>query len=223
MGTLIDLTGQRFGKLVALEKLSPQPDGVTRWLCRCDCGNDHIVAYTNLKNGHVTSCGCKKAHDLAGKVFGKLTVLYRSEKRYKKGNQEYPLWVCRCECGEIVQRMSNSLTNSKERMCTNCLQKSSVQSMLNAAGFVGGTQLTKIQDMKLTAANTSGTRGVYWHKRQNKWYARLKFQGKLMNLGSFDKYDDAVKARQRAEEEVYGAFLSEINEPVAESNNKKAT
>ena len=48
MGTLIDLTGQRFGKLVALEKMESKSDGVTRWLCRCDCGNDHIVSYTNL-------------------------------------------------------------------------------------------------------------------------------------------------------------------------------
>lgn len=217
MGTLIDLTGQRFGKLVAIEKVEPKPDGVTRWLCRCDCGNDHIVSYTNLKNGHVTSCGCKKAHDLTGKVFGKLTVLYRSDKKHKKGNHEYPLWVCQCECGEIVLRMSDSLTNKKERMCTNCLQKMSAKSMLEAAGFVGGTQITKIKDMKLTAANTSGTRGVYWHKRQHKWYARLKFQGKLLNLGSFSNYDDAVKARQRAEEEVYGNFLSEIGNTSCES------
>jgi len=41
-------------------------------------------------------------------------------------------------------------------------------------------------------------------------------------LGSFDKYDVAVKARQIAEE-VYGKFLSEINVPVAESDNQKAT
>ena len=219
MGSLIDLTGQRFGKLTAINKLPPQLDGVTRWLCKCDCGNEHVVAYTNLKNGHVTSCGCKKAHDLTGKVFGKLTVLYRSEEKHHKGNQTYPLWVCQCECGETVLRMSNSLTNSKERMCAKCLQKTNADLMLKAAGFVGGTQLTKIQDMKLTAANTSGTRGVCWHKKQNKWYARLKFQGRLLYLGSFDKFEDAVKARQRAEEEVYGRFLAEINMPAAERVN----
>ena len=223
MGNLVDLTGKRFGWLVALEKMKPQPDGVTRWLCRCDCGNEHVVTYTNLTTGHTTSCGCKKKHDLTGKVFGKLTVLYRSEQKHKRGSREYPLWVCRCECGEIVLRMSESLTTKKERMCTRCLQKESAKAMLDAAGFVGGTQITKIQKMKLTVANTSGTRGVYWHKRNKKWEARLKFQGKLMYLGLFDKYDDAVKARQRAEEEVYGVFLSEISENCSQSDNIKVT
>lgn len=218
-----NLIGQRFGKLVVIESLSSNSKGHRRWKCQCDCGNMHVATTGNLKSGHVTSCGCNRSPDLTGKVFGKLTVLYRSDKKHKKGNQECPLWVCRCECGETVLRMSNSLTNQKERMCTNCLQKINTKSMIDAAGFIGGTQITKIQDMKLTAANTSGTRGVYWHKKQNKWYARLKFQGKLLYLGSFDKYDDAVKARQKAEEDVYGVFLSEINEPVAESDNKKAT
>ena len=205
----MDLTGQRFGKLIALERVNDSAGG-NRWLCRCDCGNTHTVAYANLRNGHVTSCGCNRSRDLTGKVFGKLTVLSLSDQRQKRGNREYPLWVCRCECGEIVLRMSSTLNDEKERMCTKCLQKMNAVSMRDAAGFLGGTQLSKITDMRKNAANTSGTRGVYWHKKQNKWYARLKFQGKLLNLGSYSEYADAVKARQRAEEEIFGGFLSEM-------------
>lgn len=98
-------------------------------------------------------------------------------------------------------------------MCINCLRNSNVKTMTQSAGFVGGTQLSKIQDMKPTAANTSGTRGVYWHKKQNKWYVRLRFQGKLLYLGTYSNYDDAVKARQNAEDEIYGKFLAEMNLP----------
>lgn len=43
MNNLIDLTGERFGKLVVREKLPPISDGRTRWLCDCDCGNTCVV------------------------------------------------------------------------------------------------------------------------------------------------------------------------------------
>jgi hypothetical protein len=49
---LIDITGQRFGRLVAIEYL-----GKSRWRCRCDCGILHDVKQWDLKK--VTrSCGC---------------------------------------------------------------------------------------------------------------------------------------------------------------------
>jgi len=189
-----DLVGQRFGKLVVKEVLPSNDKGHRRWNGLCDCGNTHVVTTGNLKNRHVTNCGCSRSPDLTGKVFGKLTVIKRSNEKHKSGNRMYPVWECRCECGNTVYRMSKSLTNQKERMCITCLRNSNAETMTQSAGFVGGTQLPKIQDMKLTAANTSGTRGVYWHKKQNKWYVRLKFQGKLLYFGSFSDYDDAVKA-----------------------------
>lgn len=54
----IDLTGRRFGKLVALE-LRQDPGDVRKWLCQCDCGNQIVVRQGNLrKEGGTKSCGC---------------------------------------------------------------------------------------------------------------------------------------------------------------------
>lgn len=57
-----DITGQRFGRLVAVSvhtKASRQKRGVhTRWLCQCDCGKKHIVNLQCLKSGDTQSCGC---------------------------------------------------------------------------------------------------------------------------------------------------------------------
>ena len=64
--------------------------------------------------------------------------------------------------------------------------------------------------MEPTAANSSGCRGVYLEKKTGKWRARLKFKGKIMNFGSYAKFEDAVAARKAAEEEYFGAFLEEI-------------
>ena len=52
-----DLTGQKFGKLTALEHFIDET-GKTFWRCRCDCGNITTVQRNNLINGHTQSCGC---------------------------------------------------------------------------------------------------------------------------------------------------------------------
>ena len=59
----IDITGQRFGKLVAI-KLIPREERTwsnkeRAWLCKCDCGNEVIVRQRNLLSSRMTrSCGC---------------------------------------------------------------------------------------------------------------------------------------------------------------------
>ena len=50
-----NLTGQRFGKLIAVEYM-----GRSRWRCQCDCGNVKEVRSHHLMDGSVTSCGCRK-------------------------------------------------------------------------------------------------------------------------------------------------------------------
>lgn len=54
-----DLTGQRFGRLVASRKVSQK--GPAQWLCRCDCGQDKTVLANNLLRGDTVSCGCYRA------------------------------------------------------------------------------------------------------------------------------------------------------------------
>ena len=57
MAALIDLTGQRFGRWLAIEK-SISKCGYVMWLCRCDCGNERIVNGHDLRKGKSKSCGC---------------------------------------------------------------------------------------------------------------------------------------------------------------------
>lgn len=55
-----DLTGQRFGRLVAIRKHGG-PSKTTRWICQCDCGNTTKSIKTSLKNGTSQSCGCLRS------------------------------------------------------------------------------------------------------------------------------------------------------------------
>ena len=53
MTKLIDITGQKFGRLTVLKYIS-----YPKWLCLCDCGKDKIIRGNDLKSGKTQSCGC---------------------------------------------------------------------------------------------------------------------------------------------------------------------
>lgn len=79
----MDLTGQRFGRLVVVCRAANDGRGKqTCWLCRCDCGRESSPRAGSLKNGNTTSCGCAKTDSSrarrthGGAVGGRLTPEY---------------------------------------------------------------------------------------------------------------------------------------------------
>lgn len=65
MSALIDITGNKYGKLTVLRRVENAPKGKARWECRCDCGNVVIVRGGDLKYGTVKSCGCLRSNTIA--------------------------------------------------------------------------------------------------------------------------------------------------------------
>lgn len=59
---LIDLTGQRFGRLTVTERaadyVSPKGHHKVQWRCQCDCGNEVIVRGSSMRGNITQSCGC---------------------------------------------------------------------------------------------------------------------------------------------------------------------
>lgn len=204
------LIGQRFGLLTVIEQAPSDARGRRRWVCDCDCGGQTTVITSNLIHGHSTSCGCKRYHDLTGKRLGMLTVLGRSEQCAPRGERTVPLWKCLCDCGEITYKATDTLTNPDVSMCASCAEKFAAARMRENAGYVDGTQISRIKSDKKSANNTSGVRGVCYDRHSGKWRARLKFKGKLMNFGYYARFEDAVKERKQAEAEYFGEFLKNI-------------
>ena len=94
---LLDLTNQKFGKLVAKERI------VGRWLCRCDCGKFRYQTANALRSGHAKSCGCGIPRTIHGEsIAGKRSpewVAYASAKQRCNGtnkqDQNYALYAGR--------------------------------------------------------------------------------------------------------------------------------
>ena len=208
------LIGNRYGKLTVIEQVESSSAGHRRWLCKCDCGGTHIATTNNLNRGRTTNCGCKKSPDLTGQVFGRLTVLRRSEKRNSRGARTTPMWECRCECGNITYKATDTLTNPEISMCQTCAMSYAAEQARANAGFVEGTQLAKLKVKTERSNNLSGVRGVYFNSKKGLYEAKIKFQGKAYYLGAFKNLDDAVKARRLGEEKYFESFLETVNAQV---------
>lgn len=95
-----DITGERFGRLVAIEYapiLSAKGKLISHWKCQCDCGTIVTVRTSNLRCGNTSSCGClyKEAIDRRKNLKRKFPSEYNTWSGMKgrcntKTNGSYP-------------------------------------------------------------------------------------------------------------------------------------
>lgn len=139
MAKASNLIGQRFGKLVVVERTENNRKGNTMWKCQCDCGKTKIALGYDLTHGRTVSCGCnlsgKPANnrkDLTGMKFNRLTALKINEERSGKG-QIY--WDCVCDCGNTSVVKSTNLMNGHVKSC-GCLAKENIKKIIHKRQFI---------------------------------------------------------------------------------------
>lgn len=126
-----DLSGVRFGRLIALNRIEIQKDNKTivKWHCKCDCGNECDILMSSLTSGRTKSCGCIRKettaklrfNDITNQKFGRLTALYRIESDNNEDNS-HTKWHCKCECGKECDVYVDSLINGNTKSC-GCLKR----------------------------------------------------------------------------------------------------
>ena len=72
-----------------------------------------------------------------------------------------------------------------------------------------GTCVEMLRAKTVRCNNTSGVPGVDWLAKKQRWRASICFKGKRYYLGSYTGFQDAVKARKAAEENLHDRFLRE--------------
>jgi len=142
---MLDMTGERFGRLTVLRLAGNDRWGNRLWLCACSCGRQKVVPRGSLRRSLVRSCGCLKrdleiergklaARDLAGKRFGEWTVIGRSRKRIGRANYR---WTCRCSCGAERDVVDSTLLNGQSNSC-GCMWRELIYKAVTRHGFSAG-------------------------------------------------------------------------------------
>ena len=158
IGQARDLTGQKFGRLVALFR-TENKSKMTRWVCQCECGDIHDYNAASLINGTSKSCGClnrEKARERMlqynlqqqsiniGDRFGKLVVIKYLGLRKQKSRDKNAAWyLCQCDCGsKPIEVMGNSLVTGQKQSC-GCLYSAGelkIRNILNDNNIIYKTE-----------------------------------------------------------------------------------
>lgn len=122
-GKMVDISGQRFERLVALLPVKSQKKA--QWLCKCDCGNELVVAYTLLNSKNTKSCGClrvertiqywdkrREENDIIGQTFGELTAI-----EFIGMENHEAIYCFKCSCGKCINRPADRVKRGNTKSC----------------------------------------------------------------------------------------------------------
>lgn len=110
-----NLFNEIFGRwnVIGPEVMTP---GVTKWLCRCECGSERSVEGASLRRGLSTSCGCRQKElatkNVSGMRFGRLVVMDRVGSL-----RESATWNCLCDCGNSTIQTTKAMVSGNTRSC----------------------------------------------------------------------------------------------------------
>lgn len=206
-----------FGKLTVLQKLDLQGKNVM-YLVECECGTMKSVQASQLTSGSTKSCGCLLTEKRGSPA----------EKHGMRYTKEYSIWsgiVTRTQTDNYSTRewyfdknigMSSEWRSSFVKFYEDmgpCPEGYSIDRIDPSKGYCkencrwASRELQSI-NKSVFKNNTSGTKGVSFNKKDNRWVAYIYYKNKRFHLGSFVSYEDAVAARKVAEEK----FWSHIKE-----------
>lgn len=112
-----DYTGERFGKLVVLQRTrqSGQAKWWKRWECVCDCGKKFSLPESAILRSKTPSCGCARrtAESIVGERYEMLKVV-----RVVVGDgRRKTLLECICDCGNVKLTEASKLTSGDLKSC----------------------------------------------------------------------------------------------------------
>lgn len=147
--------------------------------------------------------------DLMGQTFGRLTVIEKSDSYVSPDGHKQVKWICKCQCGNVVEVHSTSLVNKRTLSC-GCLAKENAEKwkLKGLDDCYDDTRISLLNDT-IYSKNTSGIRGVTYAKDKQKWEAQIEFKKKKIHLGYFNDKEMAAKVRKYAEERLWQPLLSD--------------
>ena len=152
-----------------------------------------------------------------GKVYGELTVIDELINITEKGSSKRN-FICKCSCGTVKAYQYENIKSGNTKSC-GCLKSKlyiehrkditiHTKDFLEKDTMEKGTRLSTIATgREIKKNNTSGKTGVSFNKRTQKWVAYITLKRNQIHLGFFDKKEDAIKARLKAEEEYFVPIL----------------
>lgn len=234
-----DLTGMKFGRLKVISRaennLPNRKSQRAFWVCQCDCGNTKIVESSNLINkaSPTRSCGCLK-NEILHKQKNTKNIEWIEYNDFIKGvtnrgdtflidKDDYVKVKDYCwrkdKHGYIVANSKNgkNQTIKLHRIIMDVDSSKLVdhknwdKSDNRKCNLRIATKSQNNVNIKLKSNNSTGYQGVTLNKVTNHYVARISLNGKRIYLGTFQTFEEAVKARRKAEIILHREWSGENN------------
>jgi hypothetical protein len=85
------IRGTKYNRLTVVE-YKYNKNNLAFWLFRCDCGEEKILKGTQVRKGHIKSCGCARTSWLPGRTPNYFKHGHKSGDNYAKGTLTYKTW-----------------------------------------------------------------------------------------------------------------------------------
>ena len=210
----LNLIGREFGRLTVVARAENNKSGQTRWECTCKCGNSVTISGTSLVSAKTKSCGClnkEKAGNLNRTHGLSKTKIYNSWRGMKERciNPNHSSFEIYGGRGITFDKKWNTFEGFYEDMGDSYqegfeLDRIDVNGNYCKENCRWSDQSEQCYNQRKRKDNSSGRTGVNWHVKNQKWTASIRVNNKIIYLGSFINFEDAVKAREVAEIEYYG-------------------
>lgn len=228
----VDLTGQKFGRLTVLKR-DKSSKKIVYWLCECDCESKTrlYVLGSSLKSGKTKSCGClhseissqlhgvqEKYNDFIIGINYIIGITQNGSKFYfdhsdlDKIKNSQRCWfvdegyvVCKYK-GKSIQ-LQNYLMNPPENMLVDHIDGNPLNNCRKNLRIC--TKFQNAQNHKTQKNNTSGHKGVWWHKNYSKWCVQIGCNNERIIIGYYDDFKEAVIARKDAELKYHKEFSND--------------
>lgn len=214
------IVGEKYGVFTIKE--DSREKGYKRYVCVCEkCGrNCNMTGQNILKHQNRGCLYCrqnakyeeetKKYKQMIGERFGDLTVTdYVGHKFYEKYGYRVAIAACRCEkCGNATEIPFSRLKTGQAKQCRNCNYNTNLPKGQEIIKLyeIEGTSIASIKPgRRLNKNSTTGHTGVSALK--NGYRSYITFKRKQYSLGCYKKLEEAIEARKKAEENIYGGFL----------------
>lgn len=206
--TAIDITNEKFGRLLAIRPTDKRSGTSIVWECMCECGEIVFINSNNLRRGKSKSCGCYRdefaiTHGLSGSRIYKLWNAMFSRVRYPERYENHAgRGIGSCPEWFVFENFYTDMGDSyTEQASLDRIDVNGDYCKDNCRWTTGSVQNF---NKRMDARNTSGKTGVRFHEPTGKWEAKIQKEGKSIWLGRFDDFDSAVEARKLAELKYFG-------------------
>lgn len=129
----------------------------------------------------------------------------------RKDGQSYQKYIHRLVADAFIE-------NSKNKKCVDHIDNKKTNN--NVYNLRWATHQENQFNRSMLSTNTSGIKGVAWHKKLKKWVAHINVDKKQYHIGCFKDIGDAKRARQIKAREVFGAYINNCETVNIIVNNK---